>query len=366
MMGIIDRYIVREILFSWLTTLLVLLMTVLSTEVVHLLSWVAQGRIPISAFLSFLMNSLFEFFISLVPLSLLIGILLGFGRLYKDSEMTAIMSSGIAPLQWYRPLMMVVIPAVLFLTILTLFVSPMIVKQRATLKAEIRSQTDVDSLLVGQFNHASNGGAVLFLESKDEAENQSDNVFFQQAKSDKTQIDIAASTRTLTDKTGHRYIVMHNGVNYKGKAGDKALTIVKYGEYGIHLNEKQVKPHLVSNSRTLKELWVSDNLRDKGELQWRLAIPIATLIVAFIAVPLSKTDPRSGRYAKLALAVVLYLLYSNVLGIAQTWLIQGKIPVWVGTWWVHLIALALLYIILKRSGYLFASSTNKHPKKVLT
>lgn len=367
-MGIIDRYIAREVLFAWLTALLVLLIIVLSTEVVHLLRWISEGRIPVSAFFAFLINSMFEFSVVLVPLSLLIGILLAFGRLYKDSEMAAIMSSGIGPLQWYRPLMAVVIPVIILLSVLTLFVKPMIVHQRAILKAELSSQAEVDSLLVGQFNRASKGGAILFLESKGEDENQSDNAFFQQTKGDKTQIDIADSTRTFTDEKGRRYMLMVDGTNYEGKAGDGALTIVKYAQYGIHLSNKQVKPHVASNSRTLKELWVSKDLRDKAELQWRLAIPIATLIVAFIALPLSKTDPRSGRYAKLALALILYLLYSNLLGVAQTWIIQEKIPVWLGTWWVHIIALALLYFLLKSSGYLegVAWRKNSKPEQMVT
>jgi len=351
-MGIIDRYIAREILFSWLTALLVLLVIVLSTEAVHLLQWVAQGRIPVNAFFAFLVNSLFEFSVVTIPLSLLLGVLLGFGRLYKDSEMAAIMASGVAPLQLYRPLMAVVIPVILLLLVLTLFVKPMVAHQRANLKAEIKSQTQVDSLLVGQFNRASKGGAVLFLESKDKVKKQNDNAFFQQNKGDKTQVDIAASTRTITDEKGHRYMVMAKGVNYEGKAGDAALTIVEYGEYGIHIDKKQVQPHLAANTKTMQQLWQSEDLRDKAQLQWRLSTPIATFIVAFIALPLSRTDPRSGRYSKLALALVLYLLYSNLLGVAETWIIQDKVPVWVGLWWVHLLALALLYVLLKSSGYL--------------
>ncbi len=351
-MTIISRYIAREILIAWLTVLFVLLVIVLSTEVVHLLRWISEGIIPVSAFLAYLTNSLFEFSVVLIPLSLLMGILMGFGRLYKDSEMTAIMAAGIGPLQWYRPLMAVVIPAITLLLVLTLFVKPMIVHQRAVLTAKIKSQAEVDTLLVGQFNRASKGGAVLFLESESEVDNRVNNAFFQQTKGDKTRVDIAASTRSLTDERGHRYMIMENGINYEGRAGDARMKIIEYTEYGIHLDKKQAYVHLTSNSRTLEELWNSDDLHDKAELQWRIAIPVATLIVTFIALPLSQTNPRSGRYSKLALALILYLLYSNLLGVAKTWIIQEKIPVWLGTWWVHLIAIAFLYFLLKRSGYL--------------
>ncbi len=119
---IIDKYIAKELLTAFLSVIFVLLIIVLSTEIVHLLKWVTQGVIPISAFFSYLLNSFFEFSVALIPLSLLMGILLAFGRLYNDSEMAAIMSAGIGPVQWYRPLMLIAIPATLIVLVLMLYV----------------------------------------------------------------------------------------------------------------------------------------------------------------------------------------------------------------------------------------------------
>ena len=80
-------------------------------------------------------------------------------------------------------------------------------------------------------------------------------------------------------------------------------------------------------------------------------MPIAALISALIALPLSKTTPRSGRYSKTALAILVYLVYSNMLGVGKTWLMQGLVPFWVGTWWVHFVALALLGFLWFKDGY---------------
>ena len=169
---IIDKYIAKEILTAFLSVIFVLLIIVLSTEVVHLLKWVVDGIIPFRIFLPYLINSLFEFSVNLIPLSLLMGILLAFGRLYHDSEMAAIMSAGIGPMQWYRPLMLIAIPTTLLLFVLLAYVQPIINYQRALLAAEILSQSQIDTLLVGQFNRASKDGAVIFLESGDENNNR--------------------------------------------------------------------------------------------------------------------------------------------------------------------------------------------------
>lgn len=354
-LSIIDKYIAKELLVSFLSVIFVLLVIVLSTEVVHLLSWVSQGFIPVSAVLAFLVNSLFEFSVVLIPLSLLMGILLAFGRLYRDSEMAAIMSAGIGPLQLYRPLMFVAIPVTVLLFVLMLYVKPIITHQRALITAKIQSQAEVDTLLVGQFNRASKGGAVLFLASETGKGDQIDSVFFQQQRDGHSHVDLAKSTGTWYNEEGRRYMKMYDGTHYVGDAGDADFKIIRYKDYGVHIDRKMVSAHRSEKSRTVSELWASDKPLDKAELQWRITIPLATIVVAFMALPLSKTDPRSGRYAKLIVALVIYLFYSNLLGMGRTWIIQEKVPVWVGTWWVHLIAIIITLFLLKRCGYLYFS-----------
>ncbi len=349
-LSIIDRYIAKELLQVFLAVIFVLLVVVLGTEVVHLLSWVAQGVIPISALLYYLVNSMFEFGVVLIPLSLMICILLTFGRLHRDSEMAAIMSAGIGPWQWYRPLLLVSIPIIILLFILLLYIQPLVALQRAELTAKIRSQAEVDQLLIGQFNRASSGG-ILFLESEDKTSKLINNVFFQQNSDDTSHVDLSKSTGTYTDESGRRYMMMHEGTHYIGNAGEPDFKIIKYKDYGIYINKKNVHAHVSESTRSTVELWHSNRPADRAELQWRITLPLATIIVVIMALPLSHTDPRSGRYAKLAIALILYLLYSNLLGVGKTWIEQEKVPIWIGTWWVHVIAIVFTFFLLKRSGY---------------
>ena len=367
---IIDKYIAKELLTAFLSVYFVLLIIVLSTEIVHLLKWLSQGIIPVNAFLAYLMNSLFEFSVILIPISLLMGILLAFGRLYSDSEMAAIMSAGIGPLQWYRPLMLIAIPATLLLFVLLAYVQPIINYQRALLAAEILSQSQIDTLLVGQFNRASKDGAVLFLESGHENNNKADNnqvnsVFFQQHRENTSFVDLAEDSSSFYNEEGRRYMMMHSGIHYAGNAGEANFKIIKYKDYGIHIDRKQVEAHQSVKSKNMAELWQSENPEYQAELQWRFTIPLATIIVTFMALPLSHTNPRSGRYSKLAVALILYLLYSNLLGVGKTWILQEKVPVWIGTWWVHIIAIVFTLILLKYRGYLNGISFKRsYVKKV--
>jgi lipopolysaccharide export system permease protein len=84
-----------------------------------------------------------------------------------------------------------------------------------------------------------------------------------------------------------------------------------------------------------------------------------------MALPLSQTAPRGGRYSQLALGILLYLVYSNLLGVGQAWISKGIVPYWIGTSWVHVLAGITLYILLRRAGLITKKSRtaiNKHAR----
>ena len=91
----------------------------------------------------------------------------------------------------------------------------------------------------------------------------------------------------------------------------------------------------------------SNDPRLQSELQWRLSIPLLVFIVTLMAVPLSRVNPRQGRFLKLLPAILLYMTYLGLLVAARSALDKGRIPPYVGLWGVHLlfllVGLALLY-----------------------
>lgn len=354
-----------EVLASWLSVLLILLLVVTSTETVHLLAWIADGRITADALLPLLFNSLLEFAVLLIPLSLLLGVLLAFGRLYKDSEMTAVMAAGLGPFQWYKPLLIVAGPVSLLMLVLMTFVMPSISEHRDELLASSKNRADLKSLMAGRFNASSKGDAVFFMESLSESGDVMNHVFHQQSRRienhgdnhRENHIDIAESAiNKLIDEKN--YMVMQAGSHYIGNPGQADFRVIEYSEYGVYVPDAPTQAVRRSiKSLPTQQLWNSTQASHRGELQWRFTVPVATLIIALLALPLSHTTPRSGRYAKLALAILAYLVYSNLLGVGKTWIVQQKVPEWLGTWWVHGLALTLLVMLLYRSGYGFRKSS---------
>jgi hypothetical protein len=97
-----------------------------------------------------------------------------------------------------------------------------------------------------------------------------------------------------------------------------------------------------TKSSDIFELWQSGEGEDSAELQWRFSTPISALLLALLAIPLSRSRPRQGRYARMLAALVIYAIYFNMLDVSRTWVEQGTRAT---IWWAPG-ALALLVFIL--------------------
>ena len=352
-LSIVDRYIIREILPSWLAVLLVLMIVVVSVEVVHILTWFLQGDVTRETVLPLFLNSLAGFAVLLIPLSLFLGVLLAFSRLYIDSEMTAMMAGGIGPRQWYRALLMVNVPVSLLALVLMLYVKPWISAQRADINTDIRNTDLITMLAPGRFNSTQNGQAIIFMESLSDNGREMEHVFQRHIRDGKTHIDVATRADTRKEADGASFAVLKQGTHYTGQAGDADYQVIKYAEYGVLIpGPKELVFPLQIKALPTRTLLASGSPAHLAELDWRIAIPLATFIITLMTLPLSQTTPRGGRYAKLGLAILLYLVYSNLVGVSTVWIAKQTVPVWLGTTWIHVLALVLLFLLLRKSRFI--------------
>lgn len=355
--SIIDRYISRELLLTWLAVTLVLMLILLSGTLARLLGKAADGSIPSDAVWALLTFTGARYLILIIPLSLYLGVLLCFSRLYKDNEMAALGACGVGLKRLYRPLLMVVVPATTVLFVLTLFVMPWVSQQAETLKAEIENRSELSGLIAGRFNESKKGNAVLFMQKQSDDGRYMNNVFLHQTnvsakKAITEQIESADLASRYRDTEGRDFILFERGQHYEGQPGQADFKITQYERKGVYLEEDAIdqksSPKKALDTLTL---WQSDRADYRAELHWRLSLPIGAFLLAVLALPLSYTTPRKGRYSKLALAILIYLVYSNLLGVGQTWVEDQKVPAWLGIWWVHGFAICLIFIWwIKRAG----------------
>jgi len=348
MFRILDRYIFREIAHTWLAVTTVLLFILLTNQFARVLGDVAKDRLPKDAIFQIIGLTGLQYLTILVPIGLFLSIMLALGRLYQDSEMPAMMACRVGPSGIYRPLSWILIPLVAGVAWLAMDVGPRALSEIALIGQEARRQADLASIEPGRFTSTKSGGAVVYAE-KVLGPGMVENVFLQRrAEGGAVEVVIAErGEQRDSDDPNTRYFILHNGRRYEGIPGTSSFRVMEFVEHGIpyHLpgvESTEVRPRAIPTI----ELLGSADPEHIAELHWRLGVPMATLILALIAVPLSRSQPRQGRYGRLAIGLLVFIIYFNLLSAGKAWLEQGKVSGTVGLWWVHAAMLSFAVVML--------------------
>ena len=154
----------------------------------------------------------------------------------------------------------------------------------------------------------------------------------------------------------HRFIIVieQRGRDYEGTPGKLDFRIIEFDTQRIRVEAKEVKAEAPNSKQTPTwTLITAPNPERIAELHWRVALPIAALVLALMAVPLSFVNPRSGASFNLFMAVLIFFLYYNLLTVFQKWTEQGQISPWIGLWPVHIGMIATLLVLFSRQLFSF-------------
>ncbi|WP_347910790.1 LPS export ABC transporter permease LptF [Pseudomonas grandcourensis] len=361
---IVFRYLSREVLLTLSAVSAVLLVIIMSGRFIKYLAQAASGLLdPGSLFL--IMGYRLPGFLQLIlPLGLFLGILLSYGRLYLESEMTVLSATGMSQ---QRLVCMTLFPATLVALIvawLSLSLAPQGANQFQLLLNKQDALTEFDTLEPGRFQALRDGTRVTYTESMSDDRVNLAGVFISQKNISSNNKDrgisvlVAEKGRQEIRPDGNRYLILDNGYRYDGSPGQADYRAIKYDEYGVLLPKPEVSDEVTDrDAMPTRTLIGSDDIRLRAELQWRMSLPLLVFIVTLMAVPLSRVNPRQGRFLKLLPAILLYMAYLTILIAARGALDKGKIPAVFGLWWVHgiflSIGLGLLYwepLRLKRAS----------------
>ena len=375
---IIQRYIVREIMSTFSATLFVLLLIIVGNTFVRLLGKVSGGGLPLDALGKLVFLGSINGLIKLVPIALLIGMMLAFGRFYRDHEISAMHSSGMGPKQFYKGIFLFVGPLTLLIAALTLFVIPDLERTSNNVKQEIKQRPEAAGIPVGEFMHskAGNKRITLFVEDIDEKNVvmkrffmhlQDRNVKTKEEKpavlsepnndsdKEKDDIDIILSAQQallyIDPNNGNRIVKIENGSRYDNNKTTGEMSIFNFSEHGIHIPALEVNIKKDLEAEPTLSLLKQNDRESIAEIHWRLALIISAPVMALLAFPLSHTTPRQGRFGKLAFGILLYAVYANLIISGKSMLEDGKIPTWAGLWWAHFIFIALsIFLIYRQYG----------------
>lgn len=343
---LIFRYLLKETLKSQIAIFLILMAIFITLRFVRVLGDASDGDIPASLVVGFL--ALYSPVLAslVLPISVFLGIMLAYGRLYVDSEMTVMKACGIS--EWYLTRVMLVLSVFMMLLtgVVTLWLSPLSAEREYQLRDKATAEAGIAAIIPGRFQQTGNNQAVIFVHDVDsDSEQPLQRIFLskhqQQAMASPQMHVVYASQGSVNvDPNGVQTLVLNQGQQYEGSIAQRNYSVVEFDKYQIQISE-QVPSE--SNRKMVAvptlELLKDGSIKAMAEFQWRIAIPLSLPFLVLIAVPLSAVDPRHGRFGKIFPAILLYLGYFLLLLASRRVLEDGKVPMQIGLWWVHAVML---------------------------
>ncbi len=353
---IIFRYLAKEVFVTLISLTSILVLIFLSNQLIQYLNRAASGTIPGVIIMKLMMLELPTLLSLLIPLGFYIAMLIAYGRLYAESEMTVLQACGYGPAQLLKHSFIMATVVAIVVAVVMIWATPYIYVARAKLLRTTGIQTLVQTIMPGRFHAIHGGQEVFYVQSMSRDHTKAEQVFL--AKRNKENVkkywDILWAEKAFAEtdaKTGEDYIILQDGREYQGTPGKADYQIAEFGTYKARLPHPVVK--IGDDTRTFSTASLLPlNNPDRGkaaELQWRLSVPIMVFTLTLIAVPLSRISPRSGKYAKLFPAIIIYILYANLMFIGRNAVVSGTIPQWIGLWWIHLLVAALGVFLIWRN-----------------
>jgi lipopolysaccharide export system permease protein len=264
-------------------------------------------------------------------------------------------SSGIGLTRWIRPVMWYAVPVAGLIALLSLVLSPWAMSQMEELKRRLDSRDDVSAASPGTFRESKQADRVFFIENVDVGKNRVGNIFVQSIQHGKMGTMVAKQGVQETAPNGDRFLVLLNGTRYEGAPGQLDFKIVEFERYAVRIKTVEAKQRPVS-ADSIPTLQLLQNLSsgNVSELERRFSFPLSALSLALLAIPLSFVNPRAGRSLNLIMALVIYMLYNNLITITNTLVGQGKMDPVIGFWGIHMLMWIIMALLFYRRLSVFS------------
>ena len=358
---IIFRYLLKEVAKTQLAVFLVIMTIFISNKFVRVLDDASEGGIPGHLVMTFIGLKIPDLAGMILPLSFFLGVLLAYGRIYAENEMTVLHACGVS--EWYvvRVTLILGFITAIITGIFTLYLSPMAAEYEYQVKDQIAADSGLSSLIAGRFQTTGNKKAVIFIHDKNRDDNTFKKVFVAQLPNQNTtnasvidsSLVYAATGQVVEEETGSQRLILSEGTRYQNDIKNKEFRQVAFDKYYIQIQDQKVahKRRKLSAIPTA-ELYQTQSPETSAESQWRIAFPLACIIMTLVAVPLSVVNPRQGKFGKMLPALLLFLSYFLLLTAIRSGIEKGSVPQHVGLWPVHftVIILGLSLLVKGRKG----------------
>jgi len=351
---IIFRYLARDLLGTTAAVAIVLLAVVMSGRFVQYLADAAEGKIDpdvVFAIMGYRMPGFLEL---ILPLAFFLGVLLAYGRLYQDSEITVLHACGLSRARITLYTLAVATLVGGCVALLSLWITPQGMARAEALVDAQKNRGEFDLMDAGRF-YPLRGGRGVSYAGELRPEGLMKDVFLVESGADshgepRMTIVVAAEGAPQRSEQGKAvYLVLRDGYRYEGVPGRADFEMTEFEEYGQRIPEPAPRDRPGwAESLPTGALRQSADPEHIAALQWRYSAVLLVPIVTLMALPLARTSPREGRFAHILPAMVLYVLYLVSLNAMRGAIEDGELAPLPGLWSIHLLFLVLGAVLMQR------------------
>ncbi|WP_298293887.1 LPS export ABC transporter permease LptF [Thiomonas sp.] len=297
-----------------------------------------------------------------ITLALFLAVLLTFTRMWLDAEMIIWRTTGVGWAQLLASVLRFSWPILLLIAALTLVAWPWANQQSTALRIRFEQRSDLSRVAPGQFRESASGKRVFFIDKGAQAGGVAHDVFIRDDTSGQTVL-ITARSAQVQRIDGQPFLVLRNGNRYAHTPGALNYTITAFDSLDMRLDATSGLSSM-SPGKTGPVNWLTQPNRNVptaylfnpavpnwlGELSWRLGVPLSAALLALLAAPLASGAVRTGRAGSLIAAILVYLIYFNLLNVLQGWISQGRVGFTTGFVLLHGSAALLLLALLWRGN----------------
>ena len=344
---IIDRYVIREVIPPFLLALLVFTFLLIIPFIIDLAEQMIAKGVPAITIVKLAIMLLPQALALTIPMALLIGLLVGLGRLSADREFVVMMACGISPFRLLRPLMVfavvcwgatswVMLKAMPDGNQASRVITTEIAMNRA--EGEVRPRVffeDFPNVVLYVSEVPTNGQGWLGVLAADTS-NPSSPVIF-----------LAKSGRMIVDRNAQTIeMVLEEGTRHSTKLDDPlAYEVLKFDRQIVSLNPESVFPRSGpsrgNNELSLEDLSVrAAELKAQGisphneimTMHQKFSVPVACFVFTVLGLALGASNRKDGKLAAFVLGIGVIFAYYVVMFTAQSLTKGFWIPAWLSMW----------------------------------
>ena len=356
-MRLLDKYIGREVTMHSLLGLAVFTFVLFIQYLAILTELIVRHSSDLLTTLVLFLCTLPPLLTFTLPMSVLVGVLIGLGRMSADSEIIALHACGISLRRVLRPVGLVALVAAAITSLMTFWLSPAAQRTFARLETRlIASQAPYaiqPRVFNEQFSHF-----VLYVQDVVSGASRWNGVFLVASAPSGSKIYTLAQYAQIVEAGNGNQIALHLGPGseqtYDPRHPD-AYSVSNFSASDINVDlssaitaRTSAPPARMQPTNTLLADTGPNWRQARIEFQQRIAFPIAALVFAFIGVPIGVRPRRGGRAAGLILTIVLIGCYYLLFVYGKNMAMQGRISPFWGVWGADIVTAIFALLFLKR------------------